>query len=361
MKKMILILGIVILSSSMILSADADDNSRQRFEAAHAAYQLDLSARLLEQTVNNYSPITNPNGAATVLTAFDQLANDYFQAMLPIENFMKSSQHSFPDDAQDVLSKMQKAFKSVSLLQTISRGAANASLSRTSYLAEISDVVTYAGAITYVSIVISTLESSGKSEDQLMLVQESILEKAQQTALLAINQKAGDATVIENSDACIAAAGAISLFGTMVQGAIMLAQQYPSSTPYSDAFIISMNQILDDSKQNPLSFEMQQKVYSGIFSPVFAGIFSALANQSALQPYQNYANQSTPPTNAELLILIAKEVAEKVSKMILPDMSTNIVDAMNYASLLNSGLLRQRNFELRDLIFVMQELSGNFQ
>jgi len=369
MKRMIITIGIIVLSTWMISTAYSDELSRQKYEAAHAAYQLELSARLLEHTVNNYSPITNPNGAATILTAFDQLANDYMQASLPIGNYMNTvkqaypAPHPFNDAAEEIVSKLQKAVQSVSMLQTVSRGAASANLSSYSNLSDISNVVSHAGAITYVSTVIANLEPSGISSEELALVQVDLYAKAQQAALMAMIQKAGDSTIIANSDACMAAAGAIATLGTNVEGAIELAmKQYVyQSIPFSNAFSGSIDLVLSDSKNNPLSPEMQQQSYATSFSAIFAGAFSALINQSALQPYQNPVHKNTTQTNAELLIEGAKVLAMGVSQMIMPDMSTNIVDAMNYASLLNSGLLNQRHLELKDLIFVLQELSGKIQ
>jgi hypothetical protein len=351
----------------MISTAYSDDLSRQKYEAAHAAYQLELSAQLLEQTVNNYSPITNPNGAATVVSAFDQLANHYIQASLPIGNFMNTVITSYPEPfkepAKEILKNLNQAVQSVSILQTISRGAASANLSSYSYLADISDVVSHAGAITYASTVISNLAPSGIAEDQLMLVQLKITEKVQETALEAMKNKAGDSSVITNSEACLAAAGAIASFAAKVEGAIELAMpQYEyQSIPFSNAFSGSIEQILSDSNNNPLSFEQQQLSYATSFNAVFADVFSALLNKSAMQPYQNPAHKYTTKTNSDLLIEGAKALSAGVAQMIMPDMSTNIVDAMNYASLLNSGLLDQRHFELRDLIFIMQELSGTIQ
>jgi hypothetical protein len=350
----------------MISTAYADALSRQKFEAAYASYQLDLSARLLEQTVDNYSPLTNPNGAATVLTAFDQLANAYLQANVPVCNYMHTIKQNYPlfgDAAEEIIKKLSKAVQSVSLLQTVSKGAASANLSSYSNLSDIKDVVSHAGAITYVSTVISNLEPSGISEAELAIVRDSIYTKAQQAAIMAMNKKAGKSSVIANSDACMAAAGAIATLATNVNGAIELAmQQYVyQSIPFSNGFAGSINLILSDSKHNPLSFEMQQNSYATAFSAIFAGTFSSLINYNALQPYQSPVHNNTSQTNAELLIEGAKILAQGVSQMIMPDMSTNIVDAMNYASLLNSGLLNQRHFELRDLIFVMQELSGQIQ
>jgi len=366
MKRMICSLGILLLSTWVISTVYADDLSRQKFEAAYAAYQLDLSARLLEQTVNNYDPLTNPNGAATVLTAFDQLANAYLQANVPVCNYMKTIKLNNPlfgDAADEIITNLSKAVQSVSLLQTVSRGAASANLSSYSNLSDIKDVVSHAAAITYVSTVIANLEPSGISAEELAIVRDLIYTKAQQASIMAMNKKVGTSSVIVNSDACLAAAGAIANFATNVNGAIELAmQQYVyQSIPFSNGFSGSINLILSDSSNNPLSFEMQQNSYATAFSAIFAGAFSALINHSALQPYQNPVHNNTSQTNAELLIEGAKKLAQGVSQMIMPDMSTNIVDAMNYASMLNSGLLNQRHFELRDLIFVMQELSGKIQ
>jgi hypothetical protein len=361
MKKMISRIGVIVLSIGIISTAYSDELSRQQYEAAYAAYQLELSARLLEQTVKNYSPLTNPNGAATVLTAFDQLANDYIQASLPIGNYMNTVKqanpkpHQYYDAADQVLLNLEKAVQSVSMLQTVSRGAASASLSSYSHLSDINHMVSHAGAITYVSTVISNLTPSGISETEVAFVQTTIYETAQQAALHAMNQKAGNSTVIPNSEVCMAAAGAIATFSIRVEGAIALALQ--QKITLSAAY----NLVLSDSTNNPLTVEQQQQSYSITFSAIFAGTFSALINQSALQPYNSPVHRKTMQTNADLLIQVAKELAKGVSKMIMPDMSTNIVDALNYASLQNSGLLNQRHFELRDLIFIMQELSGKIQ
>jgi hypothetical protein len=364
MKK--IIIGIMILSTWIISSAYSDELSRQKYEAAHAAWQLELSARLLDQTVNNYSPITNPNGAATVLTAFDQLANNYLQASVPIGNFMKTVMQNYPDPhpfyeaAGTILLKLNQAVQSVSLLQTISRGAASANLSSNSKLSDITDVVSHAGAITYVSTVITNLATSSVSPDELNNVQGIIYEKALQAAVAAINRKAGDSSVIMNSDACLAATGAIATLAMTVEGAIELAmEEYAySSIQFSNSFSRQINLILNGSKTNPLKIDVQQKTYGTTFNAIFAATFSSLLNKNALQPYQTPVHKYTQQTNAEILIEGAHQLAEGVSSMVMPDMSTNIVDAMNYASLLNSGLLDQRHFELKDLIFVMQELSG---
>jgi len=369
MKK--IIIGIIAFSAMIISTAYSDDLSRQKYEAAHAAYQLQLSANLLEQTVNNYSPVTNPNGAATVLTAFDQLANAYMQANLPVCNYMNTVKQAYPSlnaPAQDIIDNLQKAVQSVSLLQTISRGAASANLSSYSHLSDIADVVSHAGAITYAATVKANLEPYKLepykiSEQELISVQNAIYVNAQQAALMAMNKKAGDSTVIANSDACLAAAGAIATFATNVDGALQKAmEQYQyQSIAFSNGFTGSLELILSDSKNNPKTFADQQQSYAEVFSAIFADSFSALINKSALQPYQNPIYKNASQTNAQLLIDGAKQIASGVAQMIMPDYSTNIVDAMNYASLLNSGLLDQRHLALKDLIFVMQELAGKTQ
>jgi len=366
MKKMIGSIGIIILSTWMISTAHCDELSRQKYEAAHAAYQLELSARLLEQTVSSYSPITNPNGAATVLTAFDQLANNFVQAGIPIGNYLKFVIQTKPEysaDAQKQLINLGQAIQSVSMLQTISRGASSASLSSYSYLTDISNVVSYAGAITYASTVIANLNEFGITYDELESVQHIIIGKIQEAAFMAIKEKAGDSSVIANSDACLAAAGEIASFAATIEGAIKMAMpQYQyQSKDFSDEFSKSIEQIINDPNKNQLSFERQQQIYATAFNAIFADVFSALLNQSALQPYLNSINQYKQKTNTTFLIEIATELAEKVSEMIMPDKSKNIVDAMNYASLLNSGLLDQRHFELKDLIFILKDLSGNIQ
>jgi hypothetical protein len=371
MKRIIKPIAIIVFSTMIISTAYSDDLSRQKYEAAHAAYQLKLSASLLEQTVNNYSPVTNPNGAATVLTAFDQLANAYMQANLPVCNYMNTvkqaypSPHPFNAPAQEIIDNLQKAVQSVSLLQTISRGAASANLSSYSHLSDISEVVSHAGAITYAATVRANLEPYKLepykiSEEELQSVQNDIYIKAQQAALMAINRKAGNSTVIANSEACLAAAGAIATFATNVDGALEKAmEQYVyQSIAFSNGFTGALGLIMSDSKNNPKSFAMQQQTYGEVFSAIFADAFSALINKSALQPYQNPINKSTTISNATLLIEGAYTIASGVAQMIMPDYSTNIVDAMNYASLLNSGLLDQRHLALKDLIFVMQELAG---
>jgi hypothetical protein len=363
------IIGILILSTWIISTAYCDELSRQKYEAAHAAYELELSARLLDQTVKDYSPITNPNGGATVLTAFDQLANKYLQASLPIGNLMNTVKQAYPqphpfhEKADTILQSLNQAVTSVSLLQTVSRGAVSANLSSKSYLSDITDVVSHAGAITYVSTVITNLVPSGISADELNHVQEKIYEKVYPAASAAINRKAGGSDIIANSDACLAATGAIATLAMSVEGAIALAmEQYVyQSIPFSNGFTASLDLILEDPKKNPLSMDKQQESYATTFNAIFATTFSALLNQNALQPYQTPVYKNASQTNAEVLIDGAHQLAAGISQMIMPDMSTNIVDAMNYAGMLNSGLLDKRHFELRDLIFVMQELSGVIQ
>jgi len=355
MKK--IFIGILILFTWIISTAYSDELSRQKYEAAHAAYQLELSARLLEQTIDNYSPITNPNSAATVLTAFDQLANNYWQASLLIGNFMKTVKQAYPEpnslnsEAEKILQLLKRAVQSVSLLQTISRGAVSANLSSYSKLSDTTDIVSHTGASTYVSLVMTNLEPLGVSAD---IFRDDLYQKIQQTAVSAINRKARNSSVIANSDACLAASGAIATLAMSVEGAVTLA-----SDEYD--FAASLDMILKDSKNNPLLIDEQQKAYATTFSAIFAATFSALLNQNALQPFQTPVYKNANQTNAEMLIDKAHKLAEDVSKMIMPDKSTNIVDAMNYASMLNSSLLDKRHFELRDLIFVMQELSGVIQ
>ncbi|ETR72974.1 MAG: hypothetical protein OMM_01301 [Candidatus Magnetoglobus multicellularis str. Araruama] len=360
----IVIFIITICLTWIVPTAHSDEISRQNYEVAHAAYQLQLSAQLLDQTIDNYDPITNPHGAATILTAFDQLANAYMQTNIVVVNYMKiyPEVHPLYAAASQISTTLTTAIQSISMLQTIARGAGYAGLSSYSNVSDITDVVTHTGAMIYVSSVITNLSALGVSDPkELSIVQNIVYPQAQQAALMAIHQKAGDSPVITNSNACLAATGAIATIATYVEGAtsIALPKYLYHIKSFTEVFSDELEKILYNNNNNILTFKEQQKSYATAFNAVFAGAFSALISQSSLQPLLSPIDTTTSQTNADKLIEGAYLLAQGISQMILPG-AASIVDAMNYASIINSGLLTQRQFELKDLIFIMQQLSGNF-
>ena len=347
--------------------AYSDEMSRMAYETANATYQLDLSARVLEHAITSYDPISNPQGAAAIISAFDQMTNTFIQADLIVGSYMEAVKLLYPDPhpyydlAVQIDTQLDIAVQSVTLLQTVSKGAASAGLSSYNKIDDIKDIISHSGAMACASTIITNLQSVGVdiSENDLSIVKHTVYQTAQQAALTAIYQKAGDSNVIANSDACMAAAGAIANIATHADGAIALAlpQYIYQSTPFSNAFSSAFSGIMADTKNNPKTFQDQQKVYAISFSPIFATTFSALINQTAISPFKSPVYSGAEQTNAEMLIEGAKTLSQGVSQFLLPG-STNIVDVMNYTAVQNSGFLTNRKLELHDLIYALQKLSG---
>ncbi|KPA15600.1 conserved hypothetical protein, secreted [Candidatus Magnetomorum sp. HK-1] len=359
--------SLIFLIGSLIISAPvhSDEMSRQAFETAYTTYHLDLSARLLEQAIKSYDPIANPQGASNVLSAFDQLVNSFVQANLIVGNYMNVLKLIYPDPhpiytvADDISSQLNIAVQSATLLQTVSKGASNAGLASYSKIDDIKDCVSNSGAAACVSSIISNLKALGVPEDELTIVQQDIYQNAQQASMAAIYKKARDSNIIANSDACQASAGAIANIATHVDGAatIAMGEFMYKGTPFSVAFASALSSVMADSKKNPKSFEEQQTTYAITFSPIFAATFATLINQSAISPFNTPIHTGAQQTNAEKLIEGAKLLSQGIAQIILPG-STNIADAMNYATVKNSGLQTKRKIELQDSIYTMQKLSG---
>ncbi|MBF0451579.1 MAG: hypothetical protein HQK75_12810 [Candidatus Magnetomorum sp.] len=357
---------ILLCTLCVYQTAYSDEMSRRAYETAHATYQLQLSARLLEHAINAYNPISNPQGASAVLSAFDQLANAFVQADLIVGSYMDAIKQLYPQPhpyygvAVQISEQLATAVQSVTLLQTISKGAASAGLSSYNKITDIQDIISHAGALACASSIVTNLEPLALPDEDLLVVKHTVYQATQQAALAAIYKKAGTSTVIVNSDACMAAAGAVSSIATYVDGAIAIAlpQYMYQSIPFSNAFSSAFSTVMADSKKNPKSFEDQQKTYATFFSPVFAASFSALINQTALTPFQSPVYTDATQTNAEKLIEGAKALSQGIAQILLPG-STDIVDAMNYTTVKNSGFLTERKLELHDLIYALQKLSGS--
>ena len=346
-------------------SVHSDVMSRKAYEAAHVTYQLEMSALLLEKAIQSYDQESNPQGASVILTAFDQLANGFVQADLIVGSYMDIIKSAYPSSnpyylAADAISySLNTTVQSVILLQTVSKGASSAGLASYSNIEDIKGCVSNSGATACVSTIITNLKKLGIPEEDLAIVQQTIYQGAQQAAIVAISKKAGDSSVIYNSDACQAASGAIANIATHADGAITIATQelMYKGVPFSSAFSNAFLNIIADSKKNPKSFEDQQIVYAQAFNPIFATTFASLINQSAISPFFNPVYAGSQQTNAEKLIEGAKLLAQGISQFILPG-SENIAEAMNYAAVKNSGFMTNRKLELHDLIYALQKLSG---
>jgi len=334
----------------------SDETNRMAYEAAYATYQLDLSARLLNHAIESYK--TNPHGAGAIISAFDQMTNALVQADLIVGEFLDKQypeSHPYYAGTLQIKESLKLLVQSVTLLQTVSRGAASTGLSSYNQVEKIQDIISQSGAKACAATIDSNLEAKKISKSDRDSVTDFVIEEAQKAAMAAIRQKAGTSNVIANSDACMAAASAIAGIATYAQGAIALASMH-QDTPFGTAFSSSFPKVIANNNKY-LKFDEQQEIYATAFGPIFATTFSAVINQAALEPFFKPLNTETEQTNAETLIKGIEALSPKISQFLMPD-ATNIADVVNYRSILNSGFVSGQKLELQDLIFALQKLSG---
>ena len=281
-------------------------------------------------------------------------ANAYSQAYITAMTAYETYK-TIAASANELTTGLAEGINQISLLQSISMGAANAGLSSSSKMSFVANTVSNVGAQTFAALFNDKLDLYNLKDIEIKKqIYGIVYNYAREASYNAIYDEFSISA--SNSESCQTAAGVIANVCIASSGALLIAINKLNSegSPLISTFSSSLQAILQSSSNNPLNLNEQQLIYAEIYAPVFAASFASLVNSSAADVIK---------AKADTIIENAYKVANGIAGMILESTEASIEDAYCYAVVLNSNLSsdhdvnKNKKIDLNDIIFQLQIMS----